>query len=166
MFLQACNADVPHTRGMSPHIPTDPKYRFPPAGKVLGGMKLTPCGGYMVYPLGSILVVRSMAGKNKQAFLEGHTADISCVAMTCDGSRIVSGQVGVLIGAIERECGCVRRAVSIRRPNERVGTITIMIDAETLCMSAKNTKLQQGDVARRILLDLNNVLVAVMHGWG
>lgn len=63
------------------------------AGKVLGGMMLTPCGNYMVYPLGSILVVRSMTGKNRQAFLEGHTADISCVAMSVDGSRIVSGQV-------------------------------------------------------------------------
>lgn len=57
-------------------------------------MVLTPCGGYMVYPLGSILVVRSMKGKNKQAFLEGHTSDISCVAMSSDGARIVSGQVG------------------------------------------------------------------------
>lgn len=56
-------------------------------------MKLTPCGGYMVYPLGSILVVRSMTGKNKQAFLEGHTSEISCIAMSADGTRIVSGQV-------------------------------------------------------------------------
>lgn len=56
-------------------------------------MKLTPCGGYMVYPLGAILVVRSMTGKNKQAFLEGHTSEISCVAMSADGTRIVSGQV-------------------------------------------------------------------------
>lgn len=47
----------------------------------------------MVYPLGSILVVRSMTGKNKQAFLEGHTSEISCVAMSSDGTRIVSGQV-------------------------------------------------------------------------
>lgn len=64
-------------------------------GKVLGGMKLTPCGGYMVYPLGSILVVRSMTGKNKQAFLEGHTSEVSCVAISSDGTRIVSGQVCV-----------------------------------------------------------------------
>lgn len=48
----------------------------------------------MVYPLGSILVVRNMAGKNKQAFLEGHTSDISCMAMSSDGLRLVSGQVG------------------------------------------------------------------------
>ncbi|CAM9175320.1 unnamed protein product [Pylaiella littoralis] len=61
-------------------------------GKVLGGMKLTPCGGYMVYPLGAILVVRTMTGKNKQVFLEGHTSEISCVAMSADGTRIVSGQ--------------------------------------------------------------------------
>ena len=70
-----------------------PCSKFALEGKVLGGMKLTPCGGYMVYPLGSILVVRSMTGKNKQAFLEGHTSEISCVAMSSDGTRIVSGQV-------------------------------------------------------------------------
>lgn len=75
-------------------MPANPN---PFSGKVLGGMKLTPCGGYMVYPLGSILVVRSMTGKNKQAFLEGHTSEISCVAMSSDGTRIVSGQVRVLL---------------------------------------------------------------------
>lgn len=99
---------------MPPSVHTIPTYRFSLAGKVLEGMKLTPCGGYMVYPLGSILVVRSMAGKNKQAFLEGHTADISCVTMTSDGSRIVSGQVGVFVGLIERKCGCRFRGSSIR----------------------------------------------------
>lgn len=59
-------------------------------------MTLTPCGGYVVYPLGSILVVRSMKGKNKQSFLEGHTSDISCIAMSADGTRLVSGQVGAM----------------------------------------------------------------------
>lgn len=63
------------------------------SGKVPGGLRLTPCGGYFVYPLGSILVIRSIAGKNKQSFFEGHTSDISCVAMSVDGSRLVSGQV-------------------------------------------------------------------------
>lgn len=56
-------------------------------------MTLTPCGGYVVYPLGSILVVRSMKGKTKQTFLDGHTSDISCIAMSSDGKRLVSGQV-------------------------------------------------------------------------
>lgn len=90
----------------------------------------------MVYPLGSILVVRSMAGKNKQAFLEGHTADISCIAMTSDGSRIVSGQVGVLAEPVERECGCLRRGSSICQANELVGSVTRMTDAETLRIGA------------------------------
>lgn len=75
---------------------------FPlPAGKVLGGMALTPCGGFVVYPLGSILVVRSMKGKTKQTFLDGHTSDISCIAMSSDGKRLVSGQVST--------CGIMRR---------------------------------------------------------
>ncbi|CAM9783757.1 unnamed protein product [Ascophyllum nodosum] len=47
----------------------------------------------MIYPLGSILVVRSLTGKDKQAFLDEHSADISCVALSNDGTRIVSGQM-------------------------------------------------------------------------
>lgn len=39
-----------------------------------------------------------MTGKNKQAFLEGHTSEISCVAMGSDGARIVSGQVWICLG--------------------------------------------------------------------
>lgn len=59
-------------------------------------MKLTPCGKYLVYPLGSILVIRSITGKNKQSFFEGHTSEISCVAISADGSRLVSGQVNAV----------------------------------------------------------------------
>ncbi|CAN0057384.1 unnamed protein product, partial [Discosporangium mesarthrocarpum] len=55
-------------------------------------MKQTPCGNYVLYPLGSILVLRSLTEQNKQSFLRGHTSEIACVAMTADGSRLASGQ--------------------------------------------------------------------------
>lgn len=103
--------------------------KFTPEGKVLGGMKLTPCGGYMVYPLGSILVVRSMTGKNKQAFLEGHTSEISCVAISSDGTRIVSGQVRTYALLVLRMCLSVvvdfgtRQACCHARRERNGGTI-------------------------------------------
>jgi WD40 repeat protein len=58
---------------------------------VAGGLKVTPCGNYTVYPLGQMMVVRSLAG-GKTAFLEGHTSDISAVAMSPDGRRLATGQ--------------------------------------------------------------------------
>ncbi|KAG5188196.1 flagellar associated protein putative: flagellar associated protein [Tribonema minus] len=62
------------------------------SGHVLGGLKVTPCGNYTVYPLGKMMIVRSLTG-GKTAFLEGHTNDICCVAMSPDGKRLATGQV-------------------------------------------------------------------------
>jgi WD40 repeat protein len=62
------------------------------AGGVLGGLKVTPCGNYTVYPLGKILIVRSLVG-GKTAFLEGHTNDVCCVAMSPDGRKLATGQM-------------------------------------------------------------------------
>lgn len=99
----------------------------------------------MVYPLGSILVVRSMAGKNKQAFLEGHTADIACVAMTPDGSRIVSGQVGVFLGLVERKA--MRLSWTGVQYEERLsplGSITSTIDEGTTVYWCQNVTSAAG----------------------
>lgn len=45
----------------------------------------------MLYPLGSQIIVKNTA-TNKQAFLEGHSSDVSCLAVSKDGRTMASGQ--------------------------------------------------------------------------
>lgn len=60
-------------------------------GSVAGGLHYTPCGKFVVYPLGSIMVLRSLATK-KQFFLDaGIDKKISCVAVASDGSFLAVG---------------------------------------------------------------------------
>ncbi|GMI12017.1 hypothetical protein TrRE_jg8950 [Triparma retinervis] len=60
-------------------------------GEVPNGLQYTSCGGYVLYPLGSIVVLRNIA-TGKQAFLEGHTGDVSCIASSKDNVYLASGQ--------------------------------------------------------------------------
>ncbi len=60
-------------------------------GKIAGALNYTPCGRYVVYPLGSFVVLKNLV-TNKEAFFEGHTQDVSCVAMSHTGDRLASGQ--------------------------------------------------------------------------
>uniref|UniRef100_A0A6V1NYK3 Cilia- and flagella-associated protein 52 n=2 Tax=Heterosigma akashiwo TaxID=2829 RepID=A0A6V1NYK3_HETAK len=61
------------------------------SGEVPDGLKYLPCGEYIVYPLGSIIVLRHLQ-ENKQSFLEGHTQGVTCLAVSHDGTRLASGQ--------------------------------------------------------------------------
>lgn len=61
-------------------------------GKIAGGLNYTPCGRYVVYPLGSFIVLKNLV-TNKEAFLDGHTQDVSCIAMSNTGDRLASGQL-------------------------------------------------------------------------
>lgn len=60
-------------------------------GKVANSLHYTPCGRYIVYPLGSFVVLKNVR-TDKEAFLEGHTRDISCVTVSHDGTKCASGQ--------------------------------------------------------------------------
>ena len=62
------------------------------SGHVPNGLQYTPDGKYVVYPLGSIVVLKDVK-KNTQAFLEGHTNDVSCLAVSHDGTKLASGQI-------------------------------------------------------------------------
>lgn len=64
------------------------------SGKVPGALHYTPCGKYIVYPLGSFVVVKNLK-TDKEAFLDGHSHEISCLAMSNDGRTIASGQVNI-----------------------------------------------------------------------
>jgi WD40 repeat protein len=59
-------------------------------GKVPGAMTYTPCGNYIIYPLGSFVVIKNIK-TNKEAFLDGHNNDVSCIAISHNGEKIASG---------------------------------------------------------------------------
>mmetsp|Transcript_29704 Transcript_29704/g.34974 ORF Transcript_29704/g.34974 Transcript_29704/m.34974 type:complete len:83 (+) Transcript_29704:78-326(+) len=61
------------------------------SGNVPNGLKYTPCGNYMIYPLGSQIIVKNTV-TNNQTFLEGHSSDVSCIAMSSDGRTLASGK--------------------------------------------------------------------------
>jgi len=59
-------------------------------GKIPGAMSYTPCGKYIIYPLGSFVVIKNLK-TSKEAFLDGHNNDVSCIAMSHSGEYIASG---------------------------------------------------------------------------
>lgn len=60
-------------------------------GKVQSALKYTPCGQYIVYPLGCFIVLKHIRS-GKEAFLDGHSMDITCIDVSHDGSLLASGQ--------------------------------------------------------------------------
>lgn len=44
-----------------------------------------------MYPLGSFIVIKNLT-TDKEAFLDGHSDEVSCITISRDGSRLASGQ--------------------------------------------------------------------------
>jgi len=65
------------------------------SGTIHRGLHYTPCGKYIVFPLGSFIVIKNIRTE-KEAFLDGHSKDVSCIAMSHDGQKLASGQVNFL----------------------------------------------------------------------
>jgi WD40 repeat protein len=65
------------------------------AGKVHNGLQYTPCGKYILYPLGSFVVLKNLT-TDKEAFFDGHSSEVSCLSVSSDGSKLVSGQVNLM----------------------------------------------------------------------
>jgi hypothetical protein len=63
-------------------------------GKVARSMHYTPCGKYLIYPLGSFLVIKNLV-TDKEAFMDGHSNIISCATINRDGTKLASGQVSM-----------------------------------------------------------------------
>eukprot|EP01031_Cornospumella_fuschlensis_P019668 gene19668-24095_t len=61
-------------------------------GKIQGALHYTPCGKYVVYPLGSFIVIKNLV-TDREAFLDGHSQDVTCVGMSNNGNRLASGQM-------------------------------------------------------------------------
>lgn len=49
----------------------------------------------MVYPLGSFIVIKNLATE-REAFLDGHSQEVSCIGISHNGTRLASGQVHFL----------------------------------------------------------------------
>lgn len=61
------------------------------SGKIPNSLQYTPCGKYLVYPLGSFVVIKNVK-TDKDAFLDGHSFGVTCIAISGDGNRLASGQ--------------------------------------------------------------------------
>ena len=64
------------------------------SGKVKSSLHYTPDGRYILFPLGSFVVLKNLA-TDKEAFLDGHTDLISCLSISSDGSKAASGQKNI-----------------------------------------------------------------------
>lgn len=62
-------------------------------GKVPGSIKYSNDGRYIVFPLGSFVVVKNTK-TGKEAFLDGHSGEITCIDVSHAGDSIASGQSG------------------------------------------------------------------------
>eukprot|EP00049_Salpingoeca_infusionum_P018411 m.357122 g.357122 ORF g.357122 m.357122 type:complete len:610 (-) comp17718_c0_seq1:256-2085(-) len=62
-------------------------------GAVQDGLHVHPGKEHLIYPLGCTVVVERIAGKRQQQFLQGHTDEVSCIAVSKSGAYIASGQV-------------------------------------------------------------------------
>ncbi|KAM4663854.1 cilia- and flagella-associated protein 52 [Discoglossus pictus] len=61
-------------------------------GYVSSGLISHPDREHLIYPLGCTIIVQNI-NKGKQEFLQGHTNNVSCVAVSRSGKYLASGQV-------------------------------------------------------------------------
>jgi len=63
-------------------------------GNVPGGLKYTTCGGFIVYPLGSYIVMKNLKN-DRLSFIDGHTQPVTCIAISHDGRTMVTGEQNI-----------------------------------------------------------------------
>ncbi|KAM6297486.1 cilia- and flagella-associated protein 52 [Aegotheles albertisi] len=61
-------------------------------GHVPYGLICHPDREHIIYPLGCAIIIQELGSKN-QAFLRGHTNNVSCVVLSSNGEYMASGQV-------------------------------------------------------------------------
>mmetsp|Transcript_24667 Transcript_24667/g.53859 ORF Transcript_24667/g.53859 Transcript_24667/m.53859 type:complete len:640 (-) Transcript_24667:151-2070(-) len=73
------------------------------SGQVKSGLMLHPSDKYIIYSLGSTVVIRNVEDQTDQTFLQAHTQRVTCMAISKDGNRLATGQIqhmGYLADAI------------------------------------------------------------------
>ena len=63
-------------------------------GKAPNTLSYTPCGGYLLYPLGSFVVVKNLMTE-RESFLDMHTYEVTCLKLSKCGTRVASGQTNI-----------------------------------------------------------------------
>lgn len=91
------------------------------AGKVCDALHYTPCGKYVIYPLGSFVVIKNLT-TDKEAFFDGHSNEISCVAVSHDGTRLASGQINFTGVKVCRSNAIIDTITVVHRPMLLFGT--------------------------------------------
>jgi len=62
-------------------------------GSINNGLIHHPDNKTLLYPLGSTIVIREMGNNKNQEFLQGHSDEISCLALSKSGKYLATGQV-------------------------------------------------------------------------
>jgi hypothetical protein len=67
---------------------------FSTIGTIRDSLTYTSCGKYLLYPLGSFVVIKNIRS-GKESFFDGHTREVSCLSVSKDGLRMASGQMNI-----------------------------------------------------------------------
>jgi len=62
------------------------------AGAVPAGLRVHPDRETLLYPLGTNVIVESIHDRTQQTFLQGHSGNVTCIAVSKSGRYIASGQ--------------------------------------------------------------------------
>ena len=65
-------------------------------GTIRNGLRCAPTGDKAYYPLGSSITVRHVASGGGQEFLTGHTHPIGCLALSCSGKFLATGETHMI----------------------------------------------------------------------
>eukprot|EP00741_Cyanophora_paradoxa_P003430 tig00000704_g3333.t1 len=76
---------------MASDLPLEATVGF--SGTIPSGLQVHPSGQFLIYPLGSTVVIRDLKNPRQSTFLQGHSDKISCLALSKSGRYIASGQV-------------------------------------------------------------------------
>lgn len=70
-------------------------------GKIVGGLQYTKCGKFIIFPLGSVVVLKSVSSQRLRFFDARIDKNVSCIAMSKDGRFLASGHESESVTKVE-----------------------------------------------------------------